>query len=154
MMETAEPWEREDPAARAWAFRHLAASRSLLAEAKMGPVFLVIADELIHEALQMPFMESDHVVEKIAPAGTHPAFGHAVLPRTAEAAALGLDAEALDRGYNFRVEIRAAIEDQIARRGIIRKCLAQLLDDPCALGCLVTLKGRIRRRSCAMTKKQ
>ena len=51
MMETAEPWEREDPAARTWAFRHLAASRSLLAEAKVGPVFLAIADELIHEAL-------------------------------------------------------------------------------------------------------
>ena len=33
MMKTAESWKPEDPAARASAFRHLAASRNQLAEA-------------------------------------------------------------------------------------------------------------------------
>ena len=51
MMEAAEPWNRDDVSARPSAFRHLAANRRLLAEAKVGPVFVVIADELIHEAL-------------------------------------------------------------------------------------------------------
>ncbi len=51
MMEDAEPWNRDDVSPRPSAFRHLAANRRLLAEAKVGPVFVVIADELIHEAL-------------------------------------------------------------------------------------------------------
>ncbi len=50
-MEDAEPWNRDDVSPRPSAFRHLAANRRLLAEAKVGPVFVVIADELIHEAL-------------------------------------------------------------------------------------------------------
>jgi hypothetical protein len=50
--------------------------------------------------------------------------------------------------------LRAMIEDRIMRRRVVRKCLAQLLNNPALLGCSVTLQCRIRRSSCAMTKKQ
>ena len=98
----------------------------------MRPVLVVIAEVFVHEALQMALMENNHMIEQVATTGADPALGHAVLPRTAEAGSLGLDAEALYRADDFLVEIRAAIKDQIPRCGIVRKCLAQLLDHPCA----------------------
>ena len=76
----------------------------------MRPVLVVIADVFVHEALQMALMENNHMIEQVATTGADPALGHAVLPRTAEAGSLGLDAEALYRADDFLVEIRAAIK--------------------------------------------
>ena len=130
MMEAAEPWNRENLAAHLSAFRHLAASRCLLAEAKVGPVFVIIADKLTHEALQMTFIQNDHLVEKIVPACADPAFGYAILPGTAKARLLRLDTKALYDIDDLFIEIAAAIKDQILGRGVIGECLAQLLDNP------------------------
>jgi hypothetical protein len=111
MMETAEPWNRDNLGARLSVFRHLAACRCLLAEAKVGSVSVIIADELIHEALQMPFIQNDHVVEKIAPACANPALGYAILPRTAEIRSLRLDAKAPYGIDDLFIEVAAAIKD-------------------------------------------
>src|ERR1035437_9363540 len=78
----------------------------------------------------MPFVEHDDMIEQIPSAIPNPAFCNTVLPRTAEAGPLGLDAEALHRADNFLVEVRCAIEDQIGGDLVIRKGLAQLLRDP------------------------
>ncbi len=59
-----------------------------------------------------------------------PAFGDAVLPRAAEGSALGRDAKVLHRIHDFVIEIRATVEDQILRSGVIRKGISQLLRDP------------------------
>jgi hypothetical protein len=119
MMEAAEPWNRDDVSARPSAFRHLAANRRLLAEAKVGPVFVVIADELIHEALKMPFIQNDHMVEKIVPVRANPALGYAILPWTAETGSLRLDAKALYDIDDFSIEIASAIKDQILGCGVV-----------------------------------
>lgn len=105
MMEAAEPWNRDNPAARLSAFLHLAASRCLLSEAKVGPVSVIIVNELIQEALQMPFIQNDHVVEKIATACANPTLGYAIFPWTAEAGSLRLDAKALDDIDDLSIEI-------------------------------------------------
>ena len=97
----------------------------------MSPVFVVVVDVFVHEALEMVFVQNDHVIEQIPAAGTDEAFRHTVLPRALEAGALGLNAEALDCFNDFLIETPTAIEDQVLRRGIIWKGLAQLLDHPC-----------------------
>ena len=72
------------------------------------------------------------MVKQIAAAVSYPALRNTVLPRTPEAGSPGLDAEVLDRVDNFFIEQRAAIKDQVARCGVVRKRLAQLLNDPSA----------------------
>ena len=54
----------------------------LFPEAEVGSVFLVIADVLRQQAFQMALVQGDDMVQQIAPATLHPAFGCAVLPGT------------------------------------------------------------------------
>ena len=116
-----------------WSSLHrLSASRRLLVQSEMRPVFVIVANVFVHEALQAACIQHDHVVEQIAAAGANPTFGHTVLPGTAEAGSFRLDAKALHGADDFFVEIRTAIKDQIARRRVVGKCLAQLLGHPCA----------------------
>ena len=132
MMQATKPWRRHNLAACVMTLRHFSARRSLLAQTKVGSVLVVVTDVLIHEALQMPLIENDHVVEQIAAAVTNPALGDAVLPGATKVGSFRLDAEAPDSIDDFFIEIAATVEDQVARRGVVRECLAQLLNNPCA----------------------
>jgi len=85
---------------------------------------------LVHEPLQMLFIENDHMVEQIPAAVANPAFSDTVLPRTSEAGPLGLDAEALYRVDDFFIEVRATVKDQVAGRGVIGEGFPQLLYHP------------------------
>lgn len=93
---------------------------------------MVVVDEFVHEALEMAFVEQDHMIEQVATAGANKPLRNAILPRALEARSLGLNPEALDRRNYVFVEIRPTIEDQVLRRGIIGKRLADLLGHPCA----------------------
>jgi hypothetical protein len=101
---------------------------------------VIVADVLIHEALQMPFIEHDHMVEQIAAAVSDPAFSDAILPRTAEAGSFRLNAKTFDGIDNFFIELCAAIEDQVLRCRVVRERLTQLLTTQALVGCLVTLQ--------------
>jgi len=90
----------------------------------------------------MPLIHDDHMVEQIAAAIADPALRNSVLPRTAETGPLGLDAKALYRVDYFLVELSAAIEDQIARRGVVRERLAQLLNHPSTARVIGHVEGR------------
>ena len=94
---------------------------------------LVVMDVLVHQPFQMPFIQHDHTVEQIVTATADPALGDAVLPRTAEADPLGLDAKALHCVDDFLIEARAAIKNQVARGRVIGKSFAKLLDNPGAV---------------------
>jgi hypothetical protein len=100
---------------------------SLLVQAKMGSVVMVVADIFGHETLQVALVKHDHMVEQIATATPDKSLRHAILPRTSEAGSLGLDAEALDRLDNLGTEIRASVKDQIFRSHLVWERLAQLL---------------------------
>ena len=54
---------------------------SLLIQAEMGPVPVIIADVFVHEPFQMALIEDNDVVQQIAAAGAHESFGDAILPR-------------------------------------------------------------------------
>ena len=80
----------------------------------------------------MAFVEHNHIIEQVPAATANEALRYSVLPRALEAGSFGLDAEALDRVNDFVIEVRAAIEDEVSRRGVEGKCFAQLLDHPSA----------------------
>ena len=80
----------------------------------------------------MALVEHNHIIEQIPAATANEALRYSVLPRALEAGSFGLYAEALDRIDDFVIEVRAAIEDQVSRRGVVGKCFTQLLDHPSA----------------------
>jgi len=73
MMQAAEPWHGKDLGACRRTFRSFSESRSLFIQTKMCSVVVIIADVLIHQALQMPLIQNDHMVEQIAAAGNEEA---------------------------------------------------------------------------------
>ena len=130
MMESAQPWHRDNFAVGIRIFRSLTAGGRFLRQREMGAVLMVIADVLSHEALQMALVENDHVVEQVPAAVADPTVGNAVLPRTAETGPLGLNAETLHCVDHVAIELCAAIKDQVTGRRVVRECLAQLLNHP------------------------
>lgn len=96
----------------------------------MRSVVLVVIDVLIHQALQVPFIQHDHMVEQIPAAVADPSLGNAILPGTSKTNSLRFDPEAVYGIDDFCIEVASSIKDQIFRCGIKGKGLAQLLNDP------------------------
>jgi hypothetical protein len=96
----------------------------------MCPDIVVVANELGQEALQVPLIQHDHMVEQIASATADEALGDAVLLRASEGRSLGLDPKALHCVNHIATEVCAAIKDQVSGRGIKRECLTQLMNHP------------------------
>ena len=111
MMQTTESWHCYDPATCTTLFLRFPSGRRAFSQREMRSIVLIIAGVFSHMALHMPFIKHDHMVEQIATAVANEALGHAVLPRTAEAGLLGLDAEAFDGADDFLVEIAATVKD-------------------------------------------
>ncbi len=59
-------------------------NRSLLSQAEMRAVFMVVADVFRKQPLQMAFVHCDDVVQQITAATLDPSLRDAVLPRTFE----------------------------------------------------------------------
>jgi hypothetical protein len=115
---------------------------------------VVIANVLDHQPFQMTLVQHDHVVQQIAAAEADEPFGDAILPGTLNAGSLGFNAKTLDSVDDFATEICRSIEEQIARRKIVRKASRNCWITQALVGCLVALKCKMRRRSWAITKKQ
>jgi hypothetical protein len=60
------------------------AARGFLAEAKMGAVLVMVGDVFGKEPLQVPLIESNHMVEQLAATAPHPTLGDSILPGTFE----------------------------------------------------------------------
>ena len=129
-MQTAQSWHGNNFALRFWIRFHLASCRRLLCQSEMSPIFMVVIDVLVQEALQMALIQHDHVVEQVTAAVADKALRDSVLPWAQQTRSLGLNTEALDRINHILIEVRAAIEYEIARRGVVRKRIPQLLDYP------------------------
>ena len=130
MMQAAKSWHRYDSAAGFGILLSLTSGRCSLQQGEMRPVFRDNRERTPLVRRPVPLIQNNYMVKQIASAVADPALGHAVLPRTAEAGSLRLNAEALHSVDHFLIEIGPTIKDQIAGRGIVGKCLAQLLDNP------------------------
>jgi len=130
MMQASQSRDRNDSAIGRSIHFSLASGRSFFAQAEVGAVLVIVGDVSFHESLQMALVHHKHMAEQIPAAIADEALRDSVLPRTLKARSLGLNTKALDRITHIVIEARAAIEDQIARRGVVRKRFPQLLDDP------------------------
>ena len=114
MMQAAKPGHPNDFAPGLGVTHRRATGRRFLRQREMSSIVVIIADVLIHQALQMALIENDHMVEQIAAAVANPTLGNAVLPRTSITCPLGLDTKHLHRIDQFLIELRAAIKNQIS----------------------------------------
>ena len=130
MMQTAEPWHRYNFAMSTGLVRGFAIAGSSLRKREMGPVPVVVANVINHQAFQMLLVQNNHMIEQVAAAVADPALGNAVLPWAQKTGPLWLDAETLYRLNHFFVELSTAIKDQVSGYRVKRECLAQLLNDP------------------------
>ena len=95
----------------------------------MRSIFVIVAEVFIQQAFQMPFIHHDHVVKEIPAAVANPTLGDTILPWTSKTGPLWLNAKALHCVDDFFIEICTALEDQVAGCRVIRKCVAQLLNN-------------------------
>ena len=70
MMQTAEPWHRDNPTTQSGLAHCLTTGRRSLCQSEMRSVVVIIAHVLKHEAFQMPLVENDHMVEQISAAAS------------------------------------------------------------------------------------
>ncbi len=78
----------------------------------------------------MALTQDDHMVEQITTTVADETFCNAILPGAFERSANGFHAKDFRRCQDLRTESGIAVVNQIARRGIVWKCLAQLLTHP------------------------
>jgi hypothetical protein len=80
-MQTSESWLNGDVALRQ---APCPAAGSLFVKTQMRPVVVIIVEVSGKKALQVPFVQSDDVLQQIASAASHPALGDSILPRAPE----------------------------------------------------------------------
>ena len=119
-------WARLD---RSWYGR-------VLAKRQMAAVFRVVDLVVTKKAPQMILICHNDMVKQLPPDGADETLSNSVLPGRAIRSALRFDAHVCHSGFDASAELPVAIEDQIARRGVEGKSLAQLTYDP--------LSGRMR----------
>ena len=124
MMQTANTRQGDDTASCAGALLDQPLARRLFRQTKMRPVLVIIADEVIHEGLQMAFVEHDHMIKQFATAAANEPFRNAILPGTSETGPFRSDTEALYGIDDVGVEVRCPIKDQGYRRGMLHATAA------------------------------
>ena len=132
MMKSTKTWQGDDAGSRSGALLRPPVARRFFRQAQMGPVLVIIAKVITHEAFQMVFVEYDHMIEQFAPTAADEPFRNAILPRASETGPFRLDTEALDGIDYVALEIRGPIKDQVIGSGIVGEGFTQLLRSPCA----------------------
>ena len=106
------------------------ASRCLLAKPKMGSVVMVIGDVLREHSLQMSLVQRDDMIEQLAAATSHPALGHAILPRALHRCLQTFYFHGSNRRRNFESILCVVVKDEELGGGLVREGFAHLLDNP------------------------
>ena len=93
-----------------------AAIRSILFEGIVDAVLVVIVHVVMDQPAEMFFIQRDDMVEDLAAATSHPAFGDTVLPGCLRTRLLGRQTRRIQERDKIRIELRVAIQDEIAVR--------------------------------------
>jgi hypothetical protein len=140
VMQATESWECDDGAA----IRRCRSPRwCLLRQAEVSSILVVVVYIVTQQPLQMAFVHRKDVVQQIAAATLDPSLGEAVLPRAFERGPDRPDLQRSNGCGNLDSILAIPVEDQEPRSRFERERFPQLLYDPQACRCFVTLKWRI-----------
>src|SRR4051812_1294834 len=134
VMEAAESGQGDDLGVTNGPGLPWAAGGCAFGEAEGGAGIMVIGDVVSQQAKQVAVVEDHDVVEELAAGAADPTFGDAVLPRAPWGGAGRLRTKGLHHRDDLRGERAVAVEDEVARGGVERERLAELLHDPRRVG--------------------
>ena len=80
MLQSSQPGNRNDFRFRRWLRLNRAPVRRVFPDSAVHTISVIIPDEILQDAPQMPLVECDDMVENLSPAASDPALGYAVLP--------------------------------------------------------------------------
>ena len=127
MVQASQAWPDENaPTAGGW---DSTAGRAL-AQPDVSSVVMIVSDVLGYKSLQVPLVYWNHMIQQFAAATSHPALGHAILPRTLNRGSYGCDVHRTNRDRHLQSIFCAVVEDQELGCGGIGKGFPQLLNDP------------------------
>ena len=109
--------------------------RRALAQALVGPGFLVVLDELSQCVLEVAATKDQHVVEDLAPSGPNPSLGEGVRPRRSVGQMDDLHTLALEDLVEAGGELGVPIAEQEAGLDLT------VLEEPCQLPALPDVYG-------------
>ena len=95
MVQPAESREGLNPVSPCRGDRGRTPFRGVLRQSQMRSVLMAVANLFGHQPLEVVFVQHYHVIEQISTAGSYPAPGDAVLPRTAKGRLYRLTAQVL-----------------------------------------------------------
>ncbi len=130
MMQTTEPWRRDNFATRCRTFCWLPTCGSLFVQAEVRSILMIVANVVIHKPLEMALVDHDDMIEQISAAVPDEALGHAVLPGTSNRGADWPYAKTLYGFQNLTMKSVLPIEDEVHWRGIVRERFTELLSNP------------------------
>jgi hypothetical protein len=96
----------------------------------MRSIFVIIADAIGEQPLQMLFVERDHMVEQIASAALDPSLRNAVLPRALVRCPHRIDLHRSYGNWDLRAVFGVPVENEEAGSRVEWESLPELLDDP------------------------
>src|SRR5262245_19074665 len=155
MVDAAQAWLRNQRAMRVRLWLDRTSVGRVLAQRVVNAILVVIAHVVADQTAKMLFIHRDDMVEDLAAAASDPSFGGSVLPRCLNARPFWLKSGGLQEANDIGVEDRVAIHRPIGSYSNYANLLPRRLRIATSFyGCGVTLKCRILRRPCSMTKKQ
>ena len=89
----------------------------------MDPIHAIIEDVIADQTTQMKFIEDDHVIQKFSATTSGPAFRNSILPRTCSTCAGGFHGACSEQISNLLADLPVTIENRVAVRARLRKCL-------------------------------
>src|SRR3984893_6114675 len=119
----------------------------------MNPIFVVVVQVCSDQPVEMAFVQRDDRVEQLAPATADPALGDAVLPGGLDARARRVQAGGLHESGDSAIKRRVMVEQHEACGPSPGNTSRSCCTTHAGVGSRVTLKCRILRRWCSMTKK-
>jgi hypothetical protein len=149
MMKAADQGRLDDPALIA--ALHESGLRGVLVEGKVGSGTVVVDEVVAQQATQVGRVEDDDVIEALPAQGADEAFDMGFCQGGPWGDLDLVDPQGVHPAGEHRPVHSIAVAQEVARHGLPRERLHELLGRPLGRGASVTLTCRTRRRSWART---
>ena len=92
-------------------------------QASVDALVVVVGDIVPQQAVQVPLIQDNHVIQHLSTRASHPPLCDSILPGTLKGRALWFYTETPDRFRDVVREDRVIVVDQILRSGVVWECL-------------------------------
>ena len=151
MVQPAQSWKRNHCRVCLRLSLDWSALRRVLPQRVVNPVLVVIADVVPKQTHKMTLVQSNDMIQELTAAASYPTLGSSIPPGRLRWVSIRSPARTWSRNHRtLRFDPRSHADRSPLPENAARSCCTTQSAD----GCRVTLKCRILRRACSITKKQ